>query len=286
MACGVALVVVYLVAVRTGWGQHLDENALLGRSRNPAVQHATGRLLRGIDVASLALLGGTVVLVALLRARVWLAGAAATLIVGATGTAEVLKRVLPRPELAHPDRLPMPSFPSGHTAVATSLALALVLVVPARWRGVAGVLGAVYAVAVGAATVTAGWHRPSDAIGAFLVAVGWAALLASALLVERPTRRRSDDKKVRVAAALLTVGAAALALVGFGVAGVIAAARDRNFETVPFGASYAASLAAIAAAGTGLVALLLRTLGDLVLDEAPAWLLRPRSPRPPLDSRT
>ena len=72
-ACVVALVVLYALAVHTSIGQHLDNDALLGRSQNPRVQRATNHLLHTIDVFSLALIGGAIVLGAIARARVRLA---------------------------------------------------------------------------------------------------------------------------------------------------------------------------------------------------------------------
>ncbi len=287
-ACVVALAVCYLVAVRTGWGQHLDADALLGRSLNPRVQQASSRLLRSIDVISLAVLGGAIVCIALARARVWLAVAAATLILGATVTTESLKRLLARPELTHPDRLAHPSFPSGHTTVAASLAVALLIVVPVRWRGPVAMGGAVYAVGVGAATVTAGWHRPSDAVGAFLVTIAWAAAVCALLVAERGpgsrVRRREAGRSGRVAVPLLVVGALTLAVVGFAVAGTIAAIEDRHLQAVPFGAAYAGSVASIAAAGAVLVAVFLVCLRGVVLD-APRRRVRAVRRGPPVAAR-
>jgi membrane-associated phospholipid phosphatase len=269
--CVIALVVLYGLAVHTSFGQHLDNDALLGRSQNPRVQQAANHLLRTIDVFSLELIGGAIVAVAVARARVRLALGAGTLVVGALATTEALKHVLPRPEFLHADPLPVPSIPSGHTTVAFSLALALLLVVPGRWRGPTAVAGAVYAAAVGAATVTAGWHRPSDVIGAFLVTVGWAAAVGAVLVAEwgpgsvagRLHALRAD----RLVVPLLAVGAVLLAVVGFAVASTVAALRDPHFEAVHFGAAYAGSVAAIFATGPALVAVMLWCLRDVSLDD-------------------
>lgn len=291
-ACVVALVVLYGLAVHTSFGQHLDNDALLGRSQNPRVQQATDHLLHTIDVLSLSLIGGAIVLAALARARIRLALGAATLILGATVTTETLKHVLPRPELLNPDPLPVPSFPSGHTTVAFALALALLLVVPGRWRGPIAVAGALYAAAVGAATVTAAWHRPSDVIGAFLVTVGWAAALGAVFVAERGpgsiVGRRNARRGDRLVVPLLGVSAVLLAVVGFAIASAVAAVRDRHLEAVSFGASYAGSVAAIFATGPALVALLLWCLRDVSLDDprprgpadVPAPVAAPRRARP------
>jgi membrane-associated phospholipid phosphatase len=271
VACVVGLMVLYGLAVHTGIGQHVDDDALLGRSMNPRVQHATNHLLHTIDVSSLALIGGAIVLGALARARLRLALGAATLIVGATATTEALKHLLTRPPLLHPDPLPIASFPSGHTTVAFSLALALLLVVPGRWRGPTAVAAALYASAVGVATVTAAWHRPSDVIGAFLVTVAWAAATCAVLLAEwgpgSGAGRRDARRGQRLAVPLLGVSAVLLALVGFAVASTVEALGDRHLEAVSIGASYAGSVAAILAAGQALVAVLLWCLRDVSLDD-------------------
>jgi len=286
-ACVVALIVLYVLAVHTSFGQHLDNDALIGRSQNPRVQQATNRLLHSIDVFSLELIGGAIVVAAVLRARVRLALGAGTLIVGALATTEAIKHTLPRPEFVHTDPLPVPSFPSGHTTVAFSLALALLLVVPGRWRGPTAVAGALYAAAVGAATVTAGWHRPSDVLGAFLVTVGWAAVVSAVLVAEwgpgSAAGRRHALRSDRLVIPLLAVGAVLLGVVGFAVAGAVADLRDPHFEAVNFGAAYAGSVAATFAIGPALVAVLLSCLRAVSLDDprqrAPAGQRRPLSQR-------
>jgi membrane-associated phospholipid phosphatase len=266
--------------VRTGFGQHLDDDALLGRSLNPRVQHASSRLLRGIDVSSLVAVGGAIVLLAVARARVRLAVGAAALIVGAVGTTEGLKRLLARPELRRPDRLALPSFPSGHTAVAASLALGLVIVLPARWRALAAVLGAVYAVAVGVATVTAGWHRPSDVVGAFLVTVAWGGVVCAVLEVRAPApaapEARAARRSVRLAVGLLVLATVLLGALGVAAARLVEVVNDRNLRALPVGASYVGSVAAIAAAGAALVAVFVAALDGAVLDPGP----RPAGPAP------
>jgi membrane-associated phospholipid phosphatase len=278
VACGLALVVVYGLIVHTSFGQHLDNDALLGRSQSPRVQRATDHLLHTIDVFSVALLGGAIVLAAIARARVRLAIGAATLIVGAIVTTEAIKHSLPRPELAHPDPLPVPSYPSGHTTVAVSLVLALLLVVPARWRALVAVVGALYGAAVGAATVTAAWHRPSDVIAAFLVSTAWAAVISAVIVAEwgpgSPAARRRALHAGRLVVPLLAVTAVLLTVVGFAVASTVAALRDRHLQAVSFGASYAGSVAVIFALGAASVAVLVWCLRDVSLDDPHRRLVR------------
>ncbi|HSD01270.1 MAG TPA: hypothetical protein VLB81_02805, partial [Gaiellales bacterium] len=56
------------------------------------------------------------------------------------------------------------TLPSGHTTAAATLALCLIAVAPAPLRPVAAVIGAVFALGVGAAVaglvVLLGWSRP------------------------------------------------------------------------------------------------------------------------------
>jgi membrane-associated phospholipid phosphatase len=252
---------------------------------NPRVQHASSRLLRSIDVSSLVLVGGAIVLFALARARLRLAVAAAALIGGATGCAEALKHTLARPELTGPDRLPIPSFPSGHTTVAASLALGLVLVLPGRWRAPGALVGAAYAAAVGVATVTAGWHRPSDVVGGFLLTVAWAAAITAALAARAPAtgaearaERGAARRGTHVAVALLAVAAVLLGALGLAVAGLVESLSDRNLRALPVGASYVASAGVIVAAGSALVAVFLAAVGGAALDRGP--LQQPAAPRP------
>jgi PAP2 superfamily len=81
------------------------------------------------------------------------------------------------------------SYPSGHATIGTSLALSLILVSSSRWRPwlavAAGCLSATFATAV----LFAGWHRPSDALGA----LAWSGLcmtMAAAFAVRLGGRPR------------------------------------------------------------------------------------------------
>lgn len=197
LAALVLLVVLYLLAVQTDWGQRVDGAALSGRVfSRPRVRRITYGVLRTISVSALALLGTAVVTIALARGRVSRALVAVTVIAGANVTTQVLKHaVLPRPDLVAGPLGTRATFPSGHTTVAMSLAVALVVVVGHRHRLLAGLVGAGYAAAVGGATLTAGWHRPSDVIGAYLVVVVWAAP-ATALLAG-PDGRPGDGRPGR-----------------------------------------------------------------------------------------
>lgn len=88
--------------------------------------------------------------------------------------AQVLKlHVLVRPPLDDDAVLVHNSFPSGHTTAAVASVVAVTMAVPRRFALFVAVPGAFGAGAVAAETVSLGWHRFSDTLGA--------ALLVSAL---------------------------------------------------------------------------------------------------------
>ncbi|MFI6156358.1 phosphatase PAP2 family protein [Kitasatospora sp. NPDC051170] len=119
---------------------------------------------------------------------------AAAVVVGsvalAVGTATVLKHVVGR-TIHGPQNL---SYPSGHTAFFTALALAVAMAVTSHREGRAG-LGTGIALAAGAvmgwAQVVLGAHYPTDALGGWCTAL--AAVPATAWLVGRV----ADGTRVR-----------------------------------------------------------------------------------------
>jgi membrane-associated phospholipid phosphatase len=113
---------------------------------------------------------------------------AVVLVAGANITTQVLKGVLEHARTKAFERgweLPWPSsFPSGHTTAAASIAVALLLVVPAGYRLLAAGVGAALTAAVASSVVILGWHYPSDVLGALLVVGTW-GLCAVAYLRQR-----------------------------------------------------------------------------------------------------
>jgi membrane-associated phospholipid phosphatase len=211
----VAFVALWRFAVRTEHGQLLDTIALegnsIGRSRIDQLVH---QVLNAMSVVSLVAATATVGFIALVRRGLWLAFVATLLVVGANLTAQVLKSVITRPDLGvDPERVAAGnSLPSGHTAVAASVAIALVLVLPRRIRAGVAVVGAGYTALAGVATMSAGWHRPSDAVASLLVVGVWAGI-AGLLLI---AGQRGDawvepaDSHRFTAAALAVTGTALL----------------------------------------------------------------------------
>lgn len=193
--CTTLCVAVYVVALGTPRGRTFDGETFGQVPRAGAsapVERISAAAVATIDVGSLVLLGGGIVLIALLRARLGAAVAAAVVIAGANLTTQFAK-----PALEHADplggdslRAYHGSFPSGHATVAMSLALALVIAIPAALRLPAALVGAAYAALVGVSLLAGRWHYASDVAGGYLVAGAWAGVVAAALPPrETPTQR-------------------------------------------------------------------------------------------------
>jgi membrane-associated phospholipid phosphatase len=124
------------------------------------------------------------VLLALARRRIWVAVAIMAILLGANVTTQLLKPLLAAPRaqdlIAKPPQAA--SWPSGHATAAMSLALCMVIAVPARLRPLMAALGAGFAVAVSYSFLALKWHFPSDVLGGFLVATTWTLLAVAAVL--------------------------------------------------------------------------------------------------------
>ncbi len=183
-----AFAAIYIVMVRTAAGQRLDDTAVAGRVFGSArVRRGTGRLLGAISVTSLAVAGLLLMTIALLRGRWRLAIGAGVLVFGSVVATEILKHILlQRPHLvAEPTDWLHNTFPSGHTTIAASLGLALVLVTPRHRRALAAVAGFLYTLLLGVGVLAAGWHRPSDPMGSICLVFSIACLVGAALVVWR-----------------------------------------------------------------------------------------------------
>lgn len=257
--------------VRSERGQLLDTVALEGNAiGQDRVDGLATTVLNAVSVASLAVATITIAVIALARGRVLLTVVVTAFVVTANVVTQVLKHGLYRPDLGvDPERVSAGnSFPSGHATVAMSVVIALILVVPARLRGVAAVLGAGYATVAGVATMSLGWHRPSDVAGAVLV-VGGCAALAGLLLVlaqGRDARVKSDDARP-LAVALLLVAAVVLLACAAGalwwVDGVATAPVD-DLSRGTLMAAYVGAAAGIAGVIAAVTALTLAAMHRVV----------------------
>ena len=186
-----ALVATGLVFHLLAPARRLDADLLdaLASTRGHEAGSALDRFVHLCDPLPYLLMAAGVVLVALARRRPRLALVVATVTVLAPPTAEILK-LLTAQARTHSaifaDHISRASWPSGHATAATALALCAVLVAPPRLRGLVGLAGAFFALAIGYALVVLAWHFPSDVLGAYLLAGAWALLGVAAL------RRRPD----------------------------------------------------------------------------------------------
>ncbi|MEO3743119.1 phosphatase PAP2 family protein [Plantactinospora sp. B5E13] len=267
----VVLVAVWWFAVRTEHGQLLDTIALTGNSIG---QHRIVGVVGGVlnAVSLLSLLAATVVIgfIALIRGRIGLAVVTIVLIAGANLTTQALKYVIERPDFGiDPERAAAGnSLPSGHTTVAASVAIALVMVLPPRLRGLGALLGAGYAAAAGVATLSAGWHRPSDAVAALLVVGAWGSLASLVLLlVQGDTVQVEPGDGHLVVRNVLAIGGLVLVVAAAVAIGWTDGERMTPIEE--FGrrrllVAYAGSAAGIAGTAALVMALVLRTVHRVV----------------------
>lgn len=201
----VAFVAVYLLAVWTAIGQSTENALIVGRTDHARIfawRGAVPPLTRGTAV----LAAGVIVTIAVtLVRRCWREGAAAVAIVVVTvSAAQALHAVLPRPGLRPaPSALTGPSFPSGTAAIAAALTLGIALVSSPRARPYVAAVGAGWLAVIASAVQTLYWHRPSDVLGATLLACACHAT-ATGLLAPATTRR------VRALPPLALAAAAAL----------------------------------------------------------------------------
>ena len=184
VALAVAFVACYVFFIQTRLGQWIDDAALLGGQAFLAADATRKPALTFLDYmpAFSAVLSGVVLLWALIRRRDFMRPTVAGLsILGASGTTQLLKHVvLERPDL-NISAATVNSFPSGHTTFAAAAMMSIFLVSPAARRPLVALGGWTYAAIAGASTLVLGWHRPSDVVAAYLVAVFWTLLAGLAL---------------------------------------------------------------------------------------------------------
>ncbi|MCG5466763.1 phosphatase PAP2 family protein [Micromonospora sp. MED01] len=266
-----AFLAVWRVAVHLEIGQWVDTVALTGnRIGQDTIEGPVDRILNAMSVVSLLAATATIGFIALIRGRIALAITATLLIAGANVTTQLLKYGLSRPDFGvDPERAAVGnSLPSGHATVAASVAVALMLVLPRKVRAAGAFIGAAYAAVAGVATLSAGWHRPSDAVAAYLVVGVWAALAGLLLLVtQREQAEIAHGDAHRIAALVLGLGGV-LALVACGISlSWLLDLRDTGPEELarrPLFVGYAGSAAGIAGTMAVVMALALTVVHRLV----------------------
>ena len=175
-----ALVSTYLIFVVAPLGKQIDAMALAGRLDS-------GRGLLGLDHAILQLISAPTLALGLVgvalgaqlvgRRKVGIRLVIA--VAGAVTTAELLKGVLPFSDSANQWKWGAGGFPSGHVTIAAAFSLAALTLLPERRSHQASGPLVAWAVLVATSTVSAGWHRPSEALGGAILALGWHRALLS-----------------------------------------------------------------------------------------------------------
>ena len=221
-AAGVIGVVgLYVIFVRVPIGQRWDDRELLGgQLASLEARQAVTSALHGIRISTIILMVVLLLAVGLLRKQRAVALVTVVAFGGAIASAEILKRVLPRrdlaPELnAYVDNGNIDTYPSGHSAIAMAFALGVLIVTAPRYRTPVAGTGMLWVAAVTMATLAAGWHRPSDILGGVAVALAWMAAAAAMTVARRkPVDSPSSPERplVLAAAVVFLVCAAALAI--------------------------------------------------------------------------
>ena len=169
-----AIVGLARTAVGTASGQRVDQLVSSGAKEHQGrLSHYAEMAVGTVSPPVIGALLGLAVLLVLLRRRPGLLLPLGSLVLGANLSTQVIKHVLVTREALGPgiDITPN-SFPSGHTTLAASAMVALVLA-SGRARAVLAPLGAAWTVAAGLGTLVVGWHRPSDVVGAIAVVAAW-----------------------------------------------------------------------------------------------------------------
>lgn len=237
LVCAVIFVISYFVLVATPWGHQFDDDAFLARKSLTRKIVALDAGILELARKSTLLLAAIVTLIVAAIRRCAFVGVIALAALGcAVIGAEVLKHVLPWGALAPGDAslergFQMNTFPSGHATIGTSLALVFVLLSPSRWRPWLAVLSGCISATFAAGVLFAGWHRPSDALGA----LAWSGLcmsVAGALAIRLLGEPRTPLARP-VAAALSSASLGILVTMATWL-GSSAAASEYIFADLPF----------------------------------------------------
>ena len=221
-----------LMVAAYGWSdaRRVDASALqgfLGLER-PATEQVFDAFARLGDPLQVGLIGVALAALAVARGRPRV-GLFVIALLGATSvSSQALKALLAYPRYDGTiDGLYVSAaaFPSGHSTAAMAMAIALVVVMPSRLRPVAAVVGMALALSISFSVVALGGHFPSDVVGGYLLATGWALVLLAGL---RWAGERYPERTWRTGLATIArrgvEGVAAVGLVAALVAGLFAAA--------------------------------------------------------------
>lgn len=294
--CGAAVVLMARGAVGTASGQRLDQLTLSGSRNHDGLLSRIAEL--AVETVSMpviiALLALTAV-IALLRRRPALLMPLASLVLGANLTTQVIKHLLVSREVLGPGIEPTTnSFPSGHSTLAATTMIALVLVA-GRARPLVAPLGLLWSGAAGIGTLVTGWHRPSDVIGAIAVSAAWTFLVLgvdglhtrrrlrhAAAHAGRGRRRRGRDLRQDVPRLPRAELACALLLGAIGAVGLVAGAAGIVGLPLPLDlADRASQLAAFRATGAVIAGATAAWVALVLVLRTPSVLRTPPAERVP-----
>ena len=184
----IAMGAVYLLAVRTQWGQYLDQQAyltLLGTGASADLPHMVG-LGSITDYRLWTVAAALIIGLGFVAGRCWSLLPLLLLPIAGILLAQFMRdEVLLRPDFVG-DAWLSNTFPSGHAAAAAGCVAAIVRAAPRRVAPVLAILGVGWLTLVGQDLMVWGWHRPSDLIGSILLATALMHLVP-------PTRRHTYE---------------------------------------------------------------------------------------------
>lgn len=270
VACALVAAALYVVAVRTGTGQEVDEAVIRGAVQLVARTDAsfTGRI-SAVNVVTVGLGVAAAAAVALARGRPRLAAVVGVVALGSLVSVQLLKRVvLERPPLVPTDYARgTNSFPSGHTSVGMVLAVMVLMVLPLRARPWTWVVVGLFGATFGVSTVLAAYHRPSDVVAAHLVVLAWALAGAAVLVAWRGRSDPSDPPPRSVRrplAVLMALGGVAAAAAA--VMTVVVVVLDPARVSAMRGSFFVLAVMALSAEAAFVTALQLVVFRSLSLD--------------------
>ena len=195
LSCLGATIGLWGLFVLTRTGQVLEAMALEGSEIGSHYVNDHARaLLSMVSMPAAVILVVTILVVGLLRRSHRRAVWAVVAVVGANLSTQILKyQILWRPDFDISQRWDNANtLPSGHTTMAASAAVALILLSGQRWRALSAWAGALFAIAMGYSTLVCQWHRPSDVLAGILVPVTWGAVVVAAGAWNPPGAPRSE----------------------------------------------------------------------------------------------
>jgi hypothetical protein len=216
--CAALLIAGYLLLVNTAWGHTVDNAAYFGRQVMARSVIVYDRYILGaVSIATLALAVLIILLIGFIRHTPFAAIIMATGFACAVAGAELLKHVLPWHPLVPSDahlqiQFQRETYPSGHTTIGTSLAIALLVVSSARWRPWLALLAGFMSASFATGVVFAGWHRPSDALGGIVWSGLCMSMAAAAIVVLRGYEIPSIERRPLVLLSSIALAATVAAI--------------------------------------------------------------------------